>query len=76
MREFTDAQGRRWRAQLISRGRTSGYLTPRVHRPIVQFTCLDQRLPVRYGGYPRGQDDVDDVSESRLVELLEQSSVH
>lgn len=32
-------------AHVVSTGRTSPYLAPRVSRPIVQFTCVD--VPAR-----------------------------
>jgi hypothetical protein len=73
VREFTDAQGRRWRAELITHGRTSAYLNPRVHKPILQFSCLDARMPRRYVGY--GGGTLDEVAEDDLRELLERASV-
>ena len=75
MKEFSDQTGRRWRADLVSHGRTSGYLHARVHRPILQFTCLDARLARRYVGLPDAADTpVEDRSEAELRRLLEQAS--
>jgi len=48
VRVFADASGVQWRAEVVTRGRTSDYLNPRVHKPIVQFTCLSARAPKRY----------------------------
>jgi hypothetical protein len=76
MREFIDAEGRRWRAELITHGRTSAYLNPRVHKPIVQFSCLDARVPRRYVGYAAStRGPLDEVAEADLRQLLEQASV-
>ncbi len=77
MREFEDAGGSRWRAEVISRGGTSEYLNPRVHRPILQFSCLDRRLPRRYVGYTPGDaSSLETLPDSELRKLLNQASVH
>jgi hypothetical protein len=75
VREFTDAEGRRWRAELVTHGRTSAYLNARVHKPVLQFSCLDRRLPRRYVGYaPAEQGSLDDVPQAALRKLLERAT--
>jgi len=76
MRQFTDQAGIRWSAEVVSHGRTSGYLNPKVHRPVVQFTCLDQRGPRRYASLPKGKEALDELGDSELATLLERSAVH
>ena len=76
MREFSDQDGRVWTAEIASHGRTSGYLNPKVHRPIVQFTCRNASVPRRYASAPRGREELDSVSEAELRELLERSQPH
>ncbi len=77
MREFDDADGAKWRAELISHGQTSEYLNPKVHKPIVQFTCLDRRRPRRYLGFaPDEERGLDSLSEADMQELLERAAVH
>ncbi len=77
MREFEDAEGTHWRAELISHGRTSGYLNRRVHRPILQFSCVDARRPRRYAGFAvEVQGDLESLSVEELQALLQSASVH
>ncbi len=76
MRTFRDASGGRWAAEVVSHGRTSGYLNPKVHRPVVQFTRLDGPGPRRYAGLPRGRNGVEDLAEDELVTLLGKAEVH
>ncbi len=77
MREFEDSRGSRWRAEVISRGGTSGYLNPRVHRPILQFSCLDRRLPRRYVGYAaKSPDELNALSDAELQQLLDRATTH
>ncbi len=77
MRDFLDADGARWRAELISHGRTSEYLNPKVHKPIMQFTCLDHRRPRRYVGYvPDENIGLDTRSDVELQKLLDRAAVH
>ena len=77
MREFADAEGTRWRAELISHGRTSGYLNRPVHRPILQFSCVDARRPKRYTGFaPEAQGDLLSLSDEELQALLQGASTH
>jgi hypothetical protein len=77
MIEFLDRERRRWQASVVSHGRTSDYLNPRVHRPVVQFSCLDRILPHRYVGYPQGElGPLEERSEEELRELLEKASSH
>ncbi len=77
MRDFADADGAKWRAELISHGQTSQYLNPKVHKPIVQFTCLDRRRPRRYVGYVPDEDTgLDTLSDVELWNLLDRAAVH
>ena len=76
MREFTDSQGFRWSAEVVSHGRTSGYLNPKVHRPVVQFACMAGPKPRRYASLPKGKGSLEDLSEGELMALLEKSEVH
>ena len=76
MRELKDAAGHRWTAEVVSHGRTSGYLNPRVHRPVVQFSCLDARRPNRYGSLPVGKGALDDLNDEELGELFTKAKVH
>ncbi len=77
MREFDDVDGTRWRVELISHGGTSEYLNPKVHRPILQFSCLNRRRPRSYLGYsPDKQGGLDSLSEADLRQLLLQATVH
>jgi hypothetical protein len=73
--EFVDNLGRRWAAAVISHGRTSGYLNPRVHRAVVEFTCLDEPAPRRYAGLEVGRE-LGTLSEAELQELLVRSRVN
>ncbi len=77
MRVFRDATGLEWEARLISHGRTSDYLNPRVHRPVIQFTCRARSLPQRYGSYDEDQHgplDMADIAD--LQALLERAKSH
>lgn len=76
MRELKDAAGHRWSAEVVSHGRTSGYLNPRVHRPVVQFSCLDTSRPNRYGSLPAGKSALEDLNDGELAELFKQAKVH
>lgn len=76
MRQFTDQAGTRWSAEVVSHGRTSGYLNPKVHRPIVQFECLDGPRPRRYASLPKERAALEDLDEGQLVALLGRAEVH
>lgn len=77
MRDFDDVDGSRWRVELISHGGTSEYLNPKVHKPILQFSCLNRRRSRSYLGYsPEKQGGLDTLPEAALRELLLQSTVH
>jgi len=76
MRTFSDSIGLRWTAETISHGRTSGYLNAKVHRPVVQFSCLDERGPKKYASLPRGREAIDALSDAELVTLLLKAEVH
>lgn len=75
MREFVAADGSRWCVEPISHGRTSDYLNPRVHKPILQFTRLDTPAARRYVGHtpPDGQT-LEDLSDPDLIDLLARST--
>lgn len=75
MREIRDEGGRRWTATVISHGQTSGYLNPRVHRPIIEFACLDAGLPRKYGTLPEGAD-LERLPEAELVDMLGRAKTH
>ena len=76
MREIVDGDGRTWEAEVASHGRTSDYLNPKVHRPIVQFTCRSAPLPRRYASLPRGRDALDLLSPAELTDLLARARSH
>ena len=77
MREFDDADGTRWGAELITHGRTSQYLNPKVHKPILQFSCLDRRSPRRYTQYsPDDLGSLESLPEVELRRLLQKASPH
>src|SRR6185503_3211771 len=70
MREITDSDGRVWTAGIASHGRTSDYLNPRVHRPIVEFSCKSAGLPRRYASLPLGHQSLDELTTGELSKLL------
>ena len=76
MREITDREGRAWVAEIVSHGRTSGYLNPKVHRPVVQFRCRTETMPLRYGSLPVKAESLEQLSEAELTELLGRAKVH
>jgi len=76
MRTLTDLDGLCWTAEIASHGRTSGYLNPKVHRPILQFRCQDRTMPHRYVSLPRGRDTLEDLSDDEVRMLLEKSKAH
>jgi hypothetical protein len=77
MRTLEDARGRKWIAELISHGQTSAYLNPRVHKPIIQFTCLDKALPRRYVGFQEdGQGSLDACTDQELGVLFGKAKAH
>ena len=76
MREFTDGDGQRWSAEVASHGRTSRYLNPKVHRPIVQFNCLTASLARRYASLPSGADSLDALADDDLLKLLGNALSH
>jgi hypothetical protein len=74
-RGFTTSDGARWEARVIAHGRASPYLSPKVARPLVQFTRLDARgKPRRYAALP--VQDLDALGDAELAALLERSRVH
>ncbi len=77
MREIVDRDGRSWRVDVISHGRTSGYLNPKVHRPVLQFVCLTRVQPRRYTPLPIDRaDSLDDLDDGDLAQLLDDAKVH
>jgi hypothetical protein len=76
MREITDQEGRIWVAEIVSHGRTSGYLNPKVHRPVVQFSCTSATLPRRYGSLPTGRDALEALNDGDLLGLLKKARQH
>jgi hypothetical protein len=74
MRELSDAEGRVWVAEIVSHGRTSGYLNPKVHRPMVQFTCQTQSAPRRYASLPVGRDSLEALSDGELLRVLNEAT--
>ena len=74
---FTDEEGVRWQAEIVSHGRTSDYLNPRVHKAVLQFTCLDRRTPRRYVGYPQDRlGPLDGRTQDELRELFARAASH
>ena len=48
-RRFAAPDGTAWEARVVSAGRTSPYLAPRLTRPVVEFRAVaSPALPVRY----------------------------
>ncbi len=76
MREFTDAEGVVWEAGPVSHGRTSGYLNPKVHRPVIQFTCRSKHLPRKYASLPPKKDSFESLTDEELVRLLANAETH
>ena len=76
MLEIVDSQGRVWTASLINQGRASGYLNPKVHRPIVQFSCQDLTVPRRYAALPLEADALTALPVEALAHLFERSRTH
>ena len=77
MRKFQDQAGVLWEAVVISHGRTSGYLNPKVHRRVIQFSCLDRRQPRRYAPLPsQAESGLADLPLADLRVLLGESRPH
>ena len=74
-RRFTAPDGTRWDATLASHGRTSDYLNPRVHRPIVEFRPEGSGAR-RYAALPQEAPDLDALDEEGLARLLERATTH
>ena len=70
------AESCRWQVEVVSHGQTSAYLNQRVHRPILQFTCLEARRPRRYVGLPEGETDLSAMGDDQLVALLQRAAPH
>lgn len=65
-----------WLATVVSPGRTSAYLSPRVHRPIVEFRCRSGRAPRRYAPLPAEAATLQDVTDEALGALWARARVH
>ncbi len=77
MRKVLDGDGQTWQVEIVSHGRTSAYLNPKVHRPLVQFVCLTRTQPRRYAPLPVGQGDtLDDADDGELLRLLADAKPH
>ncbi len=77
MRTFQDQTGLHWEAEVISHGRTSGYLNPKVHRQVVQFSCLDGRQPRRYAPLPlKAAASLAELPVAELRALLGEARPH
>jgi hypothetical protein len=63
-------------AGIVSHGRTSDYLNPKVHRPIVEFRCASHPLPRRYASLPAGHDSVAGLTDEELTHLLINATSH
>ncbi|UCG86987.1 MAG: hypothetical protein JSW71_00090 [Gemmatimonadota bacterium] len=73
MRTVKDSSDAAWRVQIVSHGRTSAYLSQKVHRPVVEFTCTS---PVRvrlYATLPTDVDSLEGLDDDRLLRLLEEA---
>ena len=73
---FASANGTAWQAAIISHGRTSGYLNPKVHRPIVEFRCLDRQTAPRYTPLPQGIESLGSLGDDALRDLLADAKAH
>lgn len=74
MRKIIDSSGLSWQVEVVSSAKASAYLNPKVSQPIVQFTCLDQRLPHRYAALsPGGKDSIDDTADDDLIRAFERA---
>jgi hypothetical protein len=74
MRKIIDSNGLSWQVEVISRAKASAYLNPKVSQPIVQFTCLDRRLPHRYAALsPGAKDSIDDTADGDLIRVFERA---
>ncbi|KPJ94329.1 MAG: hypothetical protein AMS18_03920 [Gemmatimonas sp. SG8_17] len=70
MRAIEDSTGTRWTVQIVSHGRTSQYLSRKVHRPVVQFTRagpIELRL---YAALPTEVDSLESLDDVGLTTLL------
>jgi len=77
LRDFTDAAGRTWSAKVISHGKTSKYLSAKVHRPIVQFSPKGKQAePARYVPLPVSVNDLNEMDDDALRRLLGRSKAH
>jgi hypothetical protein len=68
-RTFKDPQEVSWSARLVGQGHTSAYLATKVHRPIVEFHCLDKSVPKKYAVLPKGVEGLDDDELRRMLKV-------
>lgn len=73
---FVDQDGRKWRVDVISHGRTSAYLNPKVHRPVVQFSSLDGRSSRRYATLPQGVGSLGHLDAEAMLRLFDSARSH
>ncbi len=73
---FVDQDGRAWRVEVVSHGRTSAYLNPKVHRPVVQFSSLDDRSSRRYATLSQGVGNLEDLDAEAMRRLFDSARTH
>lgn len=73
---FIDQNGCKWRVDVISHGRTSAYLNPKVHRPVVQFSSIDGRSGRRYATLPEGVGNLGDLDDEAMLHLFASARSH
>jgi hypothetical protein len=76
VRTIKDSTGTGWTARIVSHGKTSGYLSRKVHRPVVQFTGAGPGQVRRYAPLPPDVGSLEDLDDERLLHLLEQARAH
>ncbi|HEY2824620.1 MAG TPA: hypothetical protein VGI83_03655 [Gemmatimonadales bacterium] len=76
LRTFTDPEGHEWSARIVSHGKTSAYLSPKVNRPIVQFTPKGKSSPARYAALPVSANGLGDMDDDALRRLWGRSKSH
>ncbi len=74
-RPFTAPDGARWEARVISRGRASPYLAPKVGRPTLQFTRLEVPAgPPRYAPLPT--PTLAELADEALLTLWQRARIY
>ena len=69
-RTIRGPDGTDWVAQVVGHGRTSAYLSSKVHRPLVQFTPIGQLRARCYAPLPVGIDSLEGMEDGGLLQLL------